>query len=36
MVGVISVKGGGLPEKPGELAGAGDRDDSGGLAPLAV
>jgi len=33
---VLSVKGGGLPEKRGELARAGDRDDAGGLAPLVV
>src|SRR5579862_5210281 len=33
---VVSVKGGGLPEECGEFAGDGDRDDAGGLAPLAV
>ncbi len=36
MVGVCSVKGGGLPAEGGELARAGDRDDARGLAPLAV
>lgn len=36
VVGVCSVKGGGLPEERGELARAGDRDDAGGLAPLVV
>ena len=34
--GLWSVKGGGLPEERGELAGARDRDDAGGLAPLMV
>jgi hypothetical protein len=34
IVGVLSVNGGGLPEERGEFAGAGDRDDAGGLAPL--
>ena len=29
-----SGRGGGLPAERGELAGAGDRDDAGGLAPL--
>ena len=32
----VSVKGGGLPEERGELAGDRDRDDAGGLAPLVV
>ena len=32
MVGVLSVNGGGLPAERGKLAGAGDRDDAGGLA----
>jgi hypothetical protein len=36
VVGVVSVKGGGLPAERGELARAGDRDDAGGLAPLVV
>src|SRR3954463_811866 len=36
VVGVRSVKRGGLPEECGELARAGDRDDAGGLAPLVV
>ncbi len=36
MIGVWSVKGGGLPQEGGELAGTRDRDDAGGLAPLAV
>src|ERR1019366_7883230 len=34
VVWVGSVKGGGLPQERGELAGAGDRDHSGGLASL--
>jgi hypothetical protein len=34
VVGAGSVKGGGLPEEAGELAGAGDRDDAGWFAPL--
>jgi hypothetical protein len=33
MIGVRSVKDGGLPAKPGELAGDGGRDPAGGLAP---
>src|SRR4051812_50154554 len=36
MVGVWSVKRGGLPAEGDELAGAGDRDDAGGLAALVV
>jgi hypothetical protein len=36
VVGVVSVTPRGLPEEPGEYAGAGDRDDAGGLAPLLV
>ena len=36
MVGVCSVKRGGLPAERGELARAGDRDDAGGLAALVV
>src|SRR4051794_37117964 len=34
--GATSVDGRGLPAESGELAGAGDRDDAGGLAPLTV